>query len=84
MENVANVETTITRYIEVGFRHEVVRWITIKSIFKLSKLHEILIQTNFGSTEYAIDFEKRRKYFEYLKSPSGRHFRHEVDRWNAI
>ena len=43
MENVANVETTITRYIEVGFRHEVGRWIMIKNIFKLSKLHEVLI-----------------------------------------
>ena len=74
MENVANVKTTITRYIEVGFRHEVVHWITIKRIFKLSKLHEILIQTNFGSTEHAIAFEKRWKYLEYLKSPSGRNF----------
>ena len=59
MENVANVETILTRYIEVGFRHEVDRWIMIKSIFKLSKLHEFLIRINFCSTEYAIGFEKR-------------------------
>ena len=51
LENVANVETTITRNIEVGFRHEIDRWITIKIIFKLSKLHLILIQTNFGSKD---------------------------------
>ena len=58
MENVANFETAITLYIEVGFRHEVGHWITIKSIFKLAKLHEILIQTNFGSSDKAITFEK--------------------------
>ena len=74
MENVANVKTTITRYIEVSFRHEVVRWITIKGIFKLSILDEILIHTTFRSTEYAKAFEKRWKYLEYLKSPSGRNF----------
>ena len=51
MENVANVETILTRYIDLGVRHEVDRWIMVNSIFKLSKLHEILIQTKFCSTE---------------------------------
>ena len=58
MENVKNFETTITFYIEVGFRYEVGHWITIKSIFKLAKLHEILTQSNFASSEKAITFEK--------------------------
>ena len=58
MENVANVEKILTRYIEVGFRHEVDRWIMIQSIFKLAKWHEIFIQNNFCSTVYAIAFEK--------------------------
>ena len=53
---------TITHYIEVCFRHKVDSWITIKSIFKISKVYQILTQTNFGSTEYAIAFEKRMKY----------------------
>ena len=74
MENVANVRMTITHFKEVGFIHEVEHWITIKTIFKISKLQEILSQTNIGSTEYAIAFEKRMKYLEYLKSPSGRYF----------
>ena len=51
MEEVANVEMAITLYIEVGFRYELDCLITIESIFELSKLHEILIKTNFGSTE---------------------------------
>ena len=59
MENVANVETILSRFVEVGFRHEVDCWTMIKSIFKLSKLHEILIQANFCYTVYAIAFEKR-------------------------
>ena len=58
MENVINVETILTPYIEVGFRHEVDRWIMVNSIFKLSKLHEILIRTNFYSMELVIAFEK--------------------------
>ena len=65
---------TITHFIEIDFRHEVDHWITIKSIVKLSKLQEILIQTNVGSMEYAIAYEKRMNYLEYLKSPSGRYF----------
>ena len=62
LENVGNFVTTTTRYIEVSFRHEVSRWITIKSIFQFSKLHEILIQTNYCSTEVAGYHEKRSKY----------------------
>ena len=58
LENVANFAPILTRYIEVGFRQEVDRWITNKNIFKLSKLHEILIRTNFCSTEQAIAFEQ--------------------------
>ena len=59
MENVGKVEMILTRYKEVGYRQEVDRWVMVDSFFKLSWLHEILIRTNFCSTEYAITFEKR-------------------------
>ena len=69
-----NVDATITRYYNVGFRHEVDHWITIKSIFKIPRLHEILSRANFYSIEKAIAFEKWNKYWEYHKSQSERRF----------
>jgi 5S rRNA maturation endonuclease (ribonuclease M5) len=64
LENRANVHTIVTRYKVVGFRHEVDSWIVIKSIHKLSNLHEILILTDFDSTEKAKAFRKMSKYWE--------------------
>ena len=58
LENVENVETIITRYIEACSRLEVDHWIMIKRIFKSPNLHEILTWTNFCPTEQAIAFEK--------------------------
>ena len=54
MEIGANVYTTISHYYNVDFILEVDRWITIRDIFKLSKLYEIFSRTNFGLTEMAI------------------------------
>ena len=53
---------TKIRYEVADFRHEVDRWIMIRGIFKLSKLHEILSGANFSLTEKAIAFEKQNKY----------------------
>ena len=58
----ANLDTTVTRCKVVSFRHEVDHWIVIKSISKISKLHEILIRTDFNSTEKAKAFRKISKY----------------------
>ena len=58
MEIGANVDTSMTHYYNVRFRHEVNHWITIKSIFKIPRLHEILIRANFYWIEKAIAFEK--------------------------
>ena len=58
----AYLDTTVTRYKVVSFRHEVDRWIVIKNINKISKLHEILIRTDFDSTEKAKAFRKISKY----------------------
>ena len=84
MENVANVETVLTSYIEVGFRLEVDHWIMIKRIFKLSKLQEILIQSNFCSTDQAIAFEKQANILNTFNHHPEGIFRHEVDCWNAF
>ena len=46
-----NINTTKIHYEVAGFRHELNRYIMIRGIFKLSKLHKILSRTNFGSTE---------------------------------
>ena len=56
----------------------------IKSIFELSKLHEILIRANFCSTEQAIAFEKQENIYNILNYNSEGIFRNKMDRWNAI
>ena len=79
-----NVDTTVTHYKEVGFRHEVGRWIAIKSIHKISKLHEILIRTYFDSTEKAIAYEKLSKCWKYLNSNPKGTFWNKLDCSNTM
>ena len=67
MENGANVEMIKTPYREVSF-------FSIKNIFTISQMHEILSQNKFGSSEKAIAFGKHSKISENVKSKSRSRF----------